>query len=449
MKYLVLIALFLSCGDSTLFEGSKARKNNIENIFFLSIRPNSATLVWNCEEEMDAYATYGRETLDKIIPSLNFGKSHIVTLTDLIPQTDYIYTVSCGNNLDDMTWMNRFQSAVSDDPIKTRGIWLLGGIGTDGNPISQIDLYDPVENRWYPNITQMPTPRAFANIIAHKNKIYVMGGLIKSGPSFNATDRVDEYDPFLNLWKTLSPMPNTHQSGNSLSVENSIVIIAGTTSEAMQTGTLINTVYEFSPSNGDLGTWTKYVSNSAIFQRIDIASCNTGGSLFFAGGRRASDGSPFASSDGYIPGISSTTFVVESSLNVARHGSAAACYIPNSKDPFPSDPPAILIAGGSTSSNLIQPSSGILPTNSFEYSRINPSAFNSYAALPSNLYYPSMEISYDRRSAFVFGGETSLGNLSDMVFSLDLSAPATSQWQSVNSKMPLPRYGHKSILLSH
>ncbi len=71
-----------------------------------------------------------------------------------------------------------------------------------------------------------------------------MGGLTKSGVSFNATDRVDEYDPFLNLWRTLSPMPDTHQSGNSLSIENSIVIIAGTTSEAMQTGTLINTVYE-------------------------------------------------------------------------------------------------------------------------------------------------------------------------------------------------------------
>ncbi|AXX15746.1 MULTISPECIES: Kelch repeat-containing protein [Leptospira] len=447
MRYLTLIfTLFWSCGDSTLFEGSKARKNNVESIFFLNIGPNSATLAWNCEEEMDAYVTYGRETLDKIIPSLNFGKSHIVTLNGLIPQTDYVYTVSCGKNLDDITWINSFQSSVSDDPIKTRGIWLIGGIGMDGNPISQIDLYDPVENRWYPNITQMPTPRAFANITAHKNKIYVMGGLTKSGTSFNATDRVDEYDPFLNLWRTLSPMPDTHQSGNSLSIENSIVIIAGTTSEAMQTGTLINTVYEFSPS---LGTWTKYVSNSAIFQRIDMTSCNAGSSLFFAGGRRTSDGSPFATSDGYIPGISSTTFIVESPLNVARHGSAVACYIPNSKDPFPSDPPAILIAGGSTSSNLIQPSSGILPTNSFEYSRINPSAFNSYATLPYNLYYPSMEISYDRRSAFVFGGETSLGSLSDEVFSLDLSAPTTSQWQFVHSKMPLPRYGHKSILLSH
>ncbi|WP_061207301.1 Kelch repeat-containing protein [Leptospira santarosai] len=447
MRYLVLtFALFWSCGDSTLFEGSKARKNNIESIFFLHIGPNSATLVWNCGEEMDAYATYGRETLDRIIPSLNFGKSHIVTLTGLVPQTNYIYTVSCGNDLDDITWINDFQSAVSDDPIKTRGIWLIGGIGTDGNPISQIDLYDPTENRWYPNITQMPTPRAFANIIAHKNKIYVMGGLIKSGASFNATDRVDEYDPFLNSWKILPPMPDTHQSGNPLSIENSIVIIAGTTSEAMQTGTLTNTVYEFSPS---LGTWTKYVSNSAIFQRIDMASCNVGSSLFFVGGRRTSDGSPFATSDGYIPGVNSTTLIVESPLNVARHGSATACYIPNSKDPFPSDPPAILIAGGSTSSNSIQPSSAILPTNSFEYSRINLSAFNSYAALPFGLYYPSMEISYDRRSAFVFGGETSLGSLSDGVFSLDLSAPATSQWQSINSKMPLPRYGHKSILLSH
>lgn len=79
MRYLTLIfTLFWSCGDSTLFEGSKARKNNVESIFFLNIGPNSATLVWNCEEEMDAYVTYGRETLDKIIPSLNFGKSHIV-----------------------------------------------------------------------------------------------------------------------------------------------------------------------------------------------------------------------------------------------------------------------------------------------------------------------------------------------------------------------------------
>lgn len=132
MRYLTLIfTLFWSCGDSTLFEGSKARKNNVESIFFLNIGPNSATLVWNCEEEMDAYVTYGRETLDKIIPSLNFGKSHIVTLSGLIPQTDYVYTVSCGKNLDDITWINSFQSAVSDDPIKTRGIWLIGGIGTD------------------------------------------------------------------------------------------------------------------------------------------------------------------------------------------------------------------------------------------------------------------------------------------------------------------------------
>ncbi|RHX78484.1 kelch repeat-containing protein [Leptospira yasudae] len=445
--YLIGILLF-NCGDSTLFEGTNASKNNIQSIFFVNIGATSATLAWSCTEEMDAYVSYGQSSLNAILPSLTFGKSHIVTIGGLIPQTDYIYSVTCGKKIEDLTWINTFRTNISDEPIKSRGIWLIGGIGTDGVPVGQIDLYDPLENKWYPNISSLPTPRAFSNIAVYKNKIYVMGGLIKSGATFSATDRVDEYDPFKNSWRQVSSMPDTHQGGNVIATNNSIVIIAGTTSEAMLTGTLTNTVYEFFP-NSNNGSWSKYVSNNAIFQRIDMASCNVGGSLFFTGGRRTSDGSPFATSDGYVIGSNSTTSVTESALNVARHGSATACYNPNSFDPFPSDPPGILVVGGSVSSNLAQPATGIVVSNTFEFSPYTPSAFNSYSNLPVGLYFPSMEVSYELRKAFVFGGETSLNNLSDSIFSLDLSNPATSTWQTVSSKMPLKRYGQKSIILSH
>ncbi|AGS80494.1 kelch repeat protein [Leptospira phage vB_LalZ_80412-LE1] len=69
-------------------------------------------------------------------------------------------------------------------------------IGADASPVSEIDFFDPVTSTWYPAATSIPTPRAFANIVSHKNKIYVIGGLEKQGINYVASKKTEVYDPY-------------------------------------------------------------------------------------------------------------------------------------------------------------------------------------------------------------------------------------------------------------
>ncbi|EKO79852.1 galactose oxidase, central domain protein [Leptospira sp. Fiocruz LV3954] len=275
-----------------------------------------------------------------------------------------------------------------------------------------------------------------------------MGGLTKSGVTFTAVNTVNEYDPFKNVWKTMASMPDTHQGGIAISAGNDIYVISGTTSADMTTGTLTNTVYKFTPSLGTNGIWLKYVSNTAIFQRVDMPGCAIQDTIFYSGGRRSTDGLPFNTSDAYIPSGNTTTTLAEANINQTKYGAAIACYRPNPKDAYPADPASILIAGGSTTADVFQPPTAITSSNSFDYSLATTSNFTAGGILPTALYYPSMEVSYELRRAFLFGGANLTNVPQDKVYSLDLGNPTTTPWRTETTTLPVARYGHKAVILS-
>ncbi|RHX83367.1 Kelch repeat-containing protein [Leptospira stimsonii] len=452
MKFIFSIFLlisFFNCGQSPLIDGSNLDTHKLDGFPLVIPGATSATFIFKCKADSSAAVAYGKGSIEGIMPSITTSKDHIVVINNLETQTNYFYSAFCGDlRSPPNPLLLTFQTLVSDQPQKTRGIWILGGLGAGIAPIAQVDLYDPVTGQWTSGITNIPTPRAYSNIVSHQNKIYVMGGLTKSGVTFAAVNTVNEYDPFNNVWKTMASMPDTHQGGIAISAGNDIYVISGTTSADMTTGTLTNTVYKFTPTLGTNGIWLKYVSNTAIFQRVDMPGCAIQDTIFYSGGRRNTDGLPFNTSDAYIPSGNTTTTLAEANINQTKYGAAIACYRPNPKDAFPADPASILIAGGSTTADVFQPPTAITSSNTFDYSLATTSNFTAGGILPTALYYPSMEVSYELRRAFLFGGANLTNVPQDKIYSLDLGNPTTTPWRTETTTLPIARYGHKAVILS-
>ena len=178
--------------------------------------------------------------------------------------------------------------------------------------------------------------------------------------------------------------------------------------------------------------------------------CNISGNVYFAGGRRATDGVPQSTADVYLPSGNSTTTFVEPSLNTARHGAAAACYRPSATDPFPSDPQAMLVVGGANDTNIFQPDNSITPNGAYDYYRVDIPGFTFAVgpSLPTALYYPAMEISYDNRNAYVFGGATTTNTPTTLVYSIGLQNPTAGPWRLVPVPLPIARYAHSAVIIN-
>lgn len=327
---------------------------------------------------------------------------------------------------------------------RERGIWLLGGITDGAQLVREVDLFDPVAGVWYPDATELPTPRAYARTAVLDNRFYVMGGIDASGETV-AT--VDVLNPRTVEWSVGTPMPQRLQGFVAGVVGANIYAVGGTTTAAMQSGTLFNQVYRFSDSESG-GSWRTFVSGSTIDPNIEMGGCEIDGVLYFFAGRFYSDGSVRFDNDGYTPAANTVTAANEASMTVARYGGASVCYAPAADDPFPLDEPATLYFGGSTLANTSQPPGAILASNVFDY--FQPGAVNTTQAgpvLPRALYQAAADIDYDRRRAYVFGGAAAVNVPVQAVYSLDLANPTGAAWQTETASMPRSRYAHSAASL--
>ncbi|GBF49456.1 Kelch repeat protein [Leptospira ryugenii] len=100
--------------------------------------------------------------------------------------------------------------------------------------------------------------------------------------------------------------------------------------------------------------------------------------------------------------------------------------------------------------DIVQPVSAITPSNRFEYTVLGSSSnvFVTGSNIPVSLYFPSMEISYQQRKAYLFGGASEINLPIDSVYSLDLSNSSGNPWVKENSVMPRSRFGHKAVILN-
>ncbi|MBK8395587.1 MAG: galactose oxidase [Leptospiraceae bacterium] len=460
-KYLLLIVFFfLSCGPSPLHEGNKREDLKAEYFFVNPITPTTAAVNWKCNAPENGIVIYGVGDFSQAQYTLYSGKLQVAILTNLLPNTTYQYQVFCReiqfserNFLLNRVVPATFTTLASDAQIRNRGIWLLGGIGSDSQPVKQVDLFDPVTLTFTANITSIPTPRAYAQIVSHKNKIYVIGGMTKPtvASAYLQSALVEEYDPYTGIWRTMTDMPSSLLGGVIGSVGEEIVILAGTTTTDMTTGTILNTVYKFRPDVGATGTWSvPLVSANAIFSRVDMGGCVIQGNLFYTGGRLFSDGSLLATTDAYVTASNSTTSLIEASISLARAGAATACYRPSATDAFPLDTAGILVAGGSTLQNVFEPPTAITSTNRYEFRAVG-TASNSFTTgpnLPTMVYAPAMEVSYENRKAYVFGGATAINLPTTSVYSIGLSNPTAGPWSTETVTMPIARFAHRAIIIN-
>jgi hypothetical protein len=463
LKYIIsCILFFIGCTNNPVNQSEELKNLRVETTLVIDINTNSATIYWTCSSSAEGLLYYGLSHPDTSIYIPISATFHRVDLSHLQENTEYQYIPFCDQEFKSIfplvvpikfSTLPKPPVPTSMTEINNRSIFIFGGIGSSGNFISQVEQYDPIENQIYSDITRIPTPRSHGGVTSINGKIYLIGGLFQNELNqIGVTGIVEEYNPETKTWRTMASMPTPLQGFVLGKVENSIYILGGSTTTNIQTGTLTNTVYKFNPFQGENGTWSVLVSANAISPKIDMGGCAIDGTIFYAGGRLSSDGSVQSTNESYIPTSNSNTNITETALNLGRHGVASTCYVPKSTDPFPNDPKAFLIAGGSTNTSLLQPIVSPSSSQAFDYylpnnSSQNPNTMSNGQSLPVSLYYPAMEISYSQRKAFLFGGKNNSSMLQTSIYSLDLSNPLGSTWEQVSSQLQIARYAHMVISL--
>lgn len=447
---LVIIAVCVLCGCSqTLSDGSDRDDLKIRNLIIVP-SPTSALAAFECSAEVPAFFGWSGPGASGLQRSVAATKQHFFQATELATGTTYAFAAVCGDELPGAGIFLQFSTTGSPVPehVRNRAVWLFGGVGEGARIVPEIDVFDPDTGIWYAAVSSIPTARMLAGVVVHGGRVYVMGGM---DAQFNTQSTVEEFDPVANTWRTMASMPQRLQGFIAGSVGSSIYVVGGSTTANMATGTLLNTVYRFTPNESG-GSWTTILSNNAIAANVDMAGCAIDGTLFFNTGRFYNDGTAQFTSDAYVPASNTTTTLAEASLTQARHGAAGACYRPQPTDPFPDDPKALLVLGGSVLTNTGQPATAITTSAIYDYYRTGPdgggpNTVTAGTALPTALYMPAAEISYTRRRLYVFGGASALNVPTGGVFHLDLSSPTGSGWTAA-STMPRSRFGHRAVVIS-
>ena len=102
-------------------------------------------------------------------------------------------------------------------------IYAIGGRGSSGNPLSSVEIYDPVINSWS-NGVSLPSSVEFGAGVAVGKKLYLIGGANSSRASLN---KVLCYDLSLNAWSQKTELPTARQAMQSTVFGNRIWVIGG------------------------------------------------------------------------------------------------------------------------------------------------------------------------------------------------------------------------------
>jgi len=113
-------------------------------------------------------------------------------------------------------------------------LYVIGGWG--GGKARGVNYeYDPETDKWTKK-KSMPRPAHHAAVASLNGKIYVCGGFIapeKSqlpvGAAWEPIDDVSEYDPAVDSWKALAPLPSKRGAGVAVEAGGKIYMIGGVT----------------------------------------------------------------------------------------------------------------------------------------------------------------------------------------------------------------------------
>ena len=356
--------------------------------------------------------------------------------------------------------------ASGDEPTletKLRSIWIVGGLSARGitNTVSQVDMYDPVGNVWYPAVTTLPKPVSFAAVTSLNGKIFVIGGFDNTASGVVCGD-VQIYDVAGDSWSTGASMINARAHINA-AVSNQRIYILGGVSTANSTlwgGS--NFTDEYIPA---LDQWTfprKTVFSATAFADRQVLAYND--VIYGLGGRTAAAtvAATANSHDGFAltgnavtAGTTEVTFTT--GTNIIKTGFSAVMYHPDN------GPAKMLVIGGASALtlntggyifNTATTTAAMIAVNSnFNYLNYPFSAPSTWSNIPNGLPIPLMfgAAAIYEDTLYYFGGTAYPGfNGSTGVYSYDLTAIASGGWVTTLPAMPESRgrFGHAAVTIN-
>ncbi len=110
-------------------------------------------------------------------------------------------------------------------------LYVFCGLAPGWKPIGMVYEYDPATDKWAQK-KPMPLLSHHVAFTEHAGRIYAFGGftLPASGPpAWAPIDNAWEYDPAVDSWKALAPMPTKRGSPVAVSVAGRMYVIGGAT----------------------------------------------------------------------------------------------------------------------------------------------------------------------------------------------------------------------------
>ena len=108
-------------------------------------------------------------------------------------------------------------------------MYVFAGLAPGWKPIGMVYEYDPATDKWTKK-KQMPLLSHHVAITEHRGRIYAFGGFKypDSGPAaWVPIDNAWEYDPAMDTWKALAPLPTKRGSPVAVAVGDKIYVIGG------------------------------------------------------------------------------------------------------------------------------------------------------------------------------------------------------------------------------
>jgi hypothetical protein len=296
------------------------------------------SLSWNCTDPEGSsdtlhYDLYLGVTLEPPIRLFRSDTSSTREMTGLNYATTYYWKVVVHDNhyaytsgpvysftTRDCPWFYKrelpsprygFGTAVVNDKI-----YVIGGY--DGfNYLSEVLEYNPASDAWTSK-AKMPTPRSQLAVAVWNGKIYAMGG---SRDIYDLRDNNEVYDPVLDSWSILAPLPASNYWATANALSGGIYLFGSTPVMGGNYGR----VFYYSTDNGAWWdttiywpdtvwtdtTYTSYDSIRVCSLTTTVKSSIPSGKIFYCSalygqniyllGGSAKNGEPSAGTDVYRP----------------------------------------------------------------------------------------------------------------------------------------------------
>jgi len=158
-------------------------------------------------------------------------------------------------------------------------VYVIGG-GNSGTALSDVERYDPVLDSWT-TLAPMPTARAGAVAAVIDDGIFVIGGRQStSGPCSGGpyVGNVERYDIDTNTWSTVAPLPSPRSDLAAVAHGGKVFVFGGCTGTA-SAPSVTNEVDMYDP---DTNTWT--ILAPMPTQRASLVAGHKGNLVYAIGG---------------------------------------------------------------------------------------------------------------------------------------------------------------------